>query len=220
MAQVIREKCRAEGAAVTFVDAAHIAAAGQTLDGQRFDYGKLKGLAIPLLGAHQLRNAAVAVETIGALQTQGWDIPESALRQGLSNTCWVGRFEVMAHSPVFIVDSAHNPQGIQTTADTLQSLFPGQKFLFMFGVLADKDHAAMLDILMPIAKGFVTVTPADPRGLPAGELDFSRCNVPVTPCASVPEGVQFAIGAASPEDVICALGSLSMVGQLRDCFIR
>ncbi|MCL1787161.1 MAG: bifunctional folylpolyglutamate synthase/dihydrofolate synthase [Defluviitaleaceae bacterium] len=219
VAGVIREKCKAESTAVTFVDDGDIVAQGQSLDGQRFDYGSLKGLEIPLLGKHQLHNAAVVIETVKALRGRGWHISDDALRCGLQKTQWPGRFEVMRRDPVFIVDSAHNPQGVQSTLDTLRVLFPSQKFVFLFGVLADKDYAAMLDILMPFAACFITVTPSDPRGLPAAELNFCACNVPVTPCETIAKGVQFAIETAEPKDVICALGSLSMVGQLRECLL-
>jgi len=217
VAEVIRKKCKAQGTGVTFVDDSEIVATKQDLEGQTFEYGDLTSLQIPFIGAHQLRNAAVAIETAKALRRQGWSISDNALRKGLKKTLWPGRFEVMKRSPVFIVDSAHNPQGIQTTIDTLHALFPNKKFLFLFGVLADKDYKAMLDILIPYASGFITVTPNDPRALPAEMLNLRGCNV--VQCESIAQGVKLAIEMSGENDIICALGSLSMVGQVRECLM-
>ena len=215
--RVIRTKCEEQNTEVTFVDESAIAAAGQSLEGQTFDYNGLKNLQIPLMGAHQLRNATVAIETVKALRGRGWIISDDALRIGLNKTLWPGRFEVMKRNPIFIVDGAHNPQGIQTTIDTLHTLFPDKKCLFLFGVLADRDYEAMIDIIIPYAKGFVTVTPNDPRALPAEELNLRGCNV--VNCKSIAQGVKLAIEMSGEDDVICSLGSLSMVGQVRECLL-
>jgi len=215
--RVIRTKCEEQNTSATFVDDNTIVATGQSLDGQHFEYNGLKNLTIPLLGAHQLRNAAVAIETVDALRQQGWNISDDALRNGLKKTLWLGRFEVMKRSPIFIVDSAHNPQGIQTTVDALRMLFPDKKFIFLFGVLADKDYEAMLEILIPYASCFITVTPDAPRALPAGELNLGRCNA--VHCETIAQGVKRAIEMSGEDDVICSLGSLSMVGHVRECLL-
>jgi dihydrofolate synthase/folylpolyglutamate synthase len=215
--EVFRLRCASENTELVLVDSNAIVDREQNLEGQFFDYKDVKNVSIPLLGRHQLNNAAAVIETVWALQKKGWRIPEEALRNGFAKTKWLGRFEVMRRDPVFIVDSAHNPQGIQTAVDTLCALFPGKKFLFLFGVLADKDHKAMLEILKPYASGFVAVTPEDPRALPAEELDFIGFDKPVTLCASIAQGVQHAINISRQTDVICSLGSLSMVGRIREC---
>ena len=215
--RVIRMKCGEQGTKVTFVDDSAIVATGQGLEGQRFEYDGIKNLNIPLLGTHQLRNAAVVIETAKALCERGWNISDEALRNGLKKTLWPGRFEIMKRNPVFIVDSAHNPQGIQITVDTLCMLFPEKKFIFLFGVLADKDYEAMLEILIPYASRFITVTPNDPRALPAGELHLGGCDAIY--CGSIAQGVKLAIEMSGEDDVICSLGSLSMVGQVRECLL-
>jgi dihydrofolate synthase/folylpolyglutamate synthase len=214
--RVIRNKCMEQGSGVIFVDDASIAAAEQSLEGQTFAYNAINNLSIPLLGRHQLCNAAVAIKTSQALRERGWSITEDALRNGLKNISWPGRFEVIKRSPVFIVDSAHNPQGVQTAVDTLRSLFPGKRLLFLFGVLADKDHQAMLDILVPQASRFITVMPDSPRALPTSELNFDGKDIAVTPCASVEQGIERALELAEDDDVICSLGTMSMVGRIRE----
>ena len=214
--QVIRMKCKEQSGRVTFVDNDAIKAIAQSLECQSFEYCGIKNLSIPLLGSHQLYNAAAVIETVHALRERGWNISDNALRNGFKKTSWPGRFEIVKHSPVFIVDSAHNPQAVESAVDTLCMLFPKKKFLFLFGVLADKDYQTMFDILILHASRFITVTPDNPRGLQADKLNFERCIVPIDTCESVEQGVRFAIESSDEDDIICSLGSLSMVGQVRE----
>jgi dihydrofolate synthase/folylpolyglutamate synthase len=218
--RVIRNKCAEQGTEVTFVEDALIPAVGQGLEGQTFEYKGIKDLLIPLLGKHQLYNAATAIEASRVLKNRGWSISEDALRTGLRKTSWPGRFEIMKREPAFIVDCAHNPQGVQTAVDTLRTLFPDKKFLFLFGVLADKDYKTMLAILIPHASRFVTVTPPDPRALPAEELNSECGGITVTPYETIRQGVEYAMASSERGDVICSLGSLSMVGQIRECLLE
>jgi len=217
--RVIREKCIKMNSAVSFVEKENISLVESNLDGQSFIYCDVKDLKIPLLGEHQLRNAAVAIETVKILRERGWKISEIALKNGLNSTSWPGRFEVMRKKPIFIVDVAHNPQGIQATLDTLQKVLPFKKPFFIFGVLADKDYEKMAELLAPHAKKLILVTPENPRALPATELQ--KCikdlniSTETTVCETIAQGVKFAIETAESNDVICALGSLSMIGLIR-----
>jgi len=220
--KVIREKCKAHNMQVSFVDKNAVVAISQNLDGQHFDYGDFKDIAIPLLGKHQLLNAAVAIAAVCALRERGWNITEGVLRGGLQKTKWPARFEVMRRNPVFIVDGAHNPQGMQMAVDNLFAMFPNKRFLFLFGVLTDKDYKKMTEILIPHASHFFVVTPDSERALSAEELSAHLKQQGVaetTICENVEDGVQFAFETAGKDDVICALGSLFMVGQVRECLL-
>jgi len=221
--RVIREKCKANNTHVSFVDKNSVILTSQNLDGQYFEYGAFKDIVIPLLGKHQLLNATVAIAAIYSLQERGWNISESAIRDGLKKTKWPARFEVMQRDPVFIVDGAHNPQGVQMAVDNLCAMFPDKKFLFLFGVLTDKDYKKMTEILIPHADHFFAVTPDSQRALPAEDLAthlkqhvfVNSENIVI--CDSVENGVKLALEVAGKDDVICALGSLFMVGQVREC---
>ena len=91
----------------------------RSLAGQRFDYKEEKDLTLHLLGEHQLRNAALAIETVGVLREKGWNIPERALREGLSAARWEARFELLRTDPPVIADGAHNPQCVEALARSL-----------------------------------------------------------------------------------------------------
>jgi len=221
VADVILDKCGEQNARVTFADVNKIRAVRQNLNGQQFEYNGIKNLTIPLLGEHQLRNAAVVITTIDALQERGWHITEDTLRNGLQKTFWPARFEVMRRDPVFIADSAHNPHGVNAVVNTLTSLFPGKKITFLLGVSADKDYPEMIRLLIPCAKRFFTVMPNSSRALPAEDLaaHINKYNVDVIFCESIESGVNRALEVSDNNDVICALGSFFMIGGVRECLL-
>jgi dihydrofolate synthase/folylpolyglutamate synthase len=106
--------------------------------------GSYERLREPLLGMHQAENAALAVAAIDALRSRGWDISNGALRDGLARTRWPGRLEVIARNPVFLVDGAHNPAGLERAVDTVATLATGRPLVVVFGAMKDKDLPAML----------------------------------------------------------------------------
>ena len=219
---VFEQVCRERGASLHQPDFSAIVPGEFSLDGQSFSYGDLHDLRIPLAGEYQMRNAAVVLETVKVLQAKGWHITEENVRRGLANTRWPARFEVLRRDPVFIVDGGHNPHGIRATARSLERLFPGRKFTFVTGVMADKDVESILGLIVPLADQFFTVRPDNPRAMSAEELArrISAMGVKATPCGSVAEGVRQAIQAEGPHGVAVALGSLYMSGEVRVCFGR
>ncbi|MCL1845122.1 MAG: bifunctional folylpolyglutamate synthase/dihydrofolate synthase [Defluviitaleaceae bacterium] len=241
--RVLREKCAEMDAAVTFVSEAEICSRGNVSeaerfleagngagngagnesgnesgndfpDGQKFYY-RGENFTVSLLGEHQLRNAAVVIETVEILRARGWEISEKALQNGLRETVWPGRFEVLRRDPVFIVDTAHNPQGVAATLATLEKIAPGVHPIVIFGVLEDKDFIEMARLLSDfVPEKFVLVTPENPRALPASELKKYVTGDAVV-CESIAEGVAHTFEIAEFYSVIIALGSLSMIGKIR-----
>ncbi|MCL2350498.1 MAG: bifunctional folylpolyglutamate synthase/dihydrofolate synthase [Defluviitaleaceae bacterium] len=214
---VIREKCFDVGSRMQFIDKNDIKPIFFSRTGTRFDYADVRDLSLSLLGKHQLLNAASAIETAKALSAAGWEISNKALRNGLAKAKWPGRFEVVHDKPVFILDAAHNEQAAQVTVKTLKRLFPNQKITFIYGVLSDKNYEEMTALLVPIAKTFYTVTPNNPRALLARDLAIHIlfAGGTATACDSVKEGVKQALEASGDDDIICALGSLYILGQVR-----
>ena len=217
---VFEEVCAQRSAKLHKADFSAIVPGPFGLDGQSFSYGAWKDLQIPLVGVYQMRNAAVVLETVQVLRGKGWHISDAAVASGLKNTRWPARFEVLRRDPVFIVDGGHNPHGIRATAESLQRLFPGKKFTFVTGVMADKDVESILGLIVPLADQFFTVRPDNPRAMSAEELaDRIRAmGAKATPCESVAAGVARAVEAEGKDGVACALGSLYMSGDVRACF--
>ena len=217
--KVIRQRCEAVGAALRIADFSAILPEFDSLEGQVFSY-KGEAYAIPLLGAHQRKNAAVVVETVEALRGRGWKLPHEDVEHGLYAVSWPARFELVSEEPYFVVDGGHNPQCAQTVAENLKNYFPGCRRVLLIGVLADKDYKSLSEILAPEADAFVCVTPNSDRALPAPELaeELRRFGKPVTVCGSIREGVSAAIDAAGRDGMVCAVGSLYMAGEIRACF--
>jgi dihydrofolate synthase/folylpolyglutamate synthase len=107
----------------------------------------LSDLRIRLLGRHQLTNATTAVAILWDLSAQGVEIPEVALRTGLAQARWPGRFEVLNQRPWLVVDSAHNADSAMKLRSALAEWFPRpprDRLALVFGASADKDIDGML----------------------------------------------------------------------------
>ena len=220
-AEAVFEKVAAEQHSALFrPDYSQLIPGDFNLDGQSFSYKEWKDLRIPLVGLYQLNNAAVVLTAVDVLRQRGWEISDDAVRSGLRNTRWPARFEVLHRNPVFIVDGGHNPHGIRATAESLQRIFPGQKFVFVTGVLADKDVEHILGLIVPLARRFYAVTPPNPRAMQADVLAqrIRAMGADAVPCDTIPQAVQSAMDFAGPEGVACALGSLYLSGDVRNCF--
>ena len=158
------------------------------------------------------------VAAVDALTAKGWKVSEQQLRDGLKHVSWPGRFELLRKKPVFFVDGGHNPQCMAALAKNLEQYLSGRRLVGLTGVMADKDYSEMYKTMEPYFSAFVTVTPENPRALPAEKLAemLVQFGKPVTACASVCEGVQKAMELASGEnDAVVAFGSLYMVGDIR-----
>ena len=212
---VVERVCREQGVPLWMTAAPQVLSAG--LEGQTFSYGDRGPYHIALLGEYQVHNAAVVLETVGVLRRRGWEIPEEAVLRGLDRAKWPGRMELAWYSPNIILDGGHNPQCMEALGRALRELYPEKKIIFLTGVLADKDWRAMMEELLPLAKEFYTITPDSPRAMPAGELAayLEKRGVRAVPCETVWDGLDQALAASGPQDVICACGSLYMIGEVR-----
>lgn len=218
--RVFAETCAARGCALRTPDFSAISPGRFDLDGQFFSYKGWEDMSIPLVGRYQMNNAAVVLETIGLLREKGWNISDDHVREGMRLTRWPARFEILRRDPVFIVDGGHNPHGIRATAESLERLFPGRRITFVTGVMADKDVESILGLIVPLAARFFTVKPNNPRAMDAGVLAerIRALGVDAIPCDSVADGVKRAVEDVGEDGVACALGSLYMSGEIRECF--
>lgn len=217
--QVIRDRCAGQAISLTVPDFEQLMPHSSTLGGQLFDFAGRSVLYLPLLGAHQLHNAAVVLTVLDRLTVRGWNIPEAAIREGLAKTAWPGRFEVLTHDPLVLLDGGHNPQCMQALHQAVRDYLPNQRLIVLTGVLADKDYDAMYDETAQLASSFVTVTPPNPRALPAADLAafLQKYGKPVTVCETVEAGVSAALAQAREQTAaVLAYGSLYMAGIIRE----
>ena len=215
--EVILRRCAETGAHLTEVDFSALRNVELSLNGAEFDFGARENLRVSLAGAYQVRNAALAVTVLEVLREKGWDISEEALRRGLESARWAGRFEVLGRNPVFLLDGAHNAHGMRAAVESLKTLLPERKPVFVLGVLADKDTETMLDLIAPLAERVFAVRPKSPRAMETEELCrlLAERGVPAVPCPTVEEAVASAVAEAGETGAVCALGSLYMSGAVR-----
>lgn len=197
-------------------DSIHQTAHG--LEGQVFDWGRFSQLQLPLMGEHQLHNAAVALTAVTALQNRGWKLTDDHIRAGLAAVQWPGRFELLQRDPLFIADGGHNPQCIEALVGNIREYLAGRELTVLTGVLADKDFHCMYANVVPFVREFVTVTPGNPRAMSSDDLAtyLAQFGKPVTACATVAEGVNTAIRQAGKAGAVLCYGSLYMLGEVKE----
>ena len=218
---VIARVAKEQNAPLMVVDLSRLKVEGGDLDAVTFDFDGLDG--IPSAPHRQLSAEKRRPRHHGppCAAGQGWNIPDSAIRTGLEQVSWPGRFELLRHSPAFLLDGSHNAHGMRATVQSLRDRFPGQKFVFLLSIMADKDVDEMLALLLPLAKRFVTVAAHTPRAMPAETLaEHIRARGGKAEAAEdIPAGVARAVelGGDGP---VCALGTLYFSGDVRQAFAR
>ena len=214
---VILDTARAIGAPATVCDTP-AEAKSLTLDGSLIDTDGVTDIRLPLLGAHQLYNAALAVKAAHLLSEHFPTVTDGSIRDGIAAAKWSGRFEILSRLPLVIFDGAHNLDGIKSARASVEGYF-NKKIVILTGVLADKEYEAMADELAKIASHAVTVTPENPRALGAKEYAevLGARGINAQPTDSVETGVRTALALAKEEDApLVCLGSLYLYREVSE----
>ena len=200
---------RKKHAELTEVDFSRLKYEGGSLDAVEFDFDGLTDVHLPLIGSYQPRNAALGYHGSAGDAHPWLEHPENAIRTGLETVSWPGRFELLRHAPAFLLDGSHNAHGMRATVQSLRDRFPGQKFVFLVSIMADKDVDQMLSLLAPLAVRFVTVAAHTPRAMPAETLaeHIRAYGCRAEAAASIEAGVARAVELGG-EGPVCALGTL------------
>ncbi|MDF1500327.1 MAG: bifunctional folylpolyglutamate synthase/dihydrofolate synthase [Anaerolineales bacterium] len=177
---------------------------------------------IPLLGYHQVINAAVAYAALQSGKTNGILLSEEHIKQGFKQVDWPGRFQIISRRPLLIVDSAHNRDSALKLRLALEDYFPGQPVTMIFGASADKDIAGMLAELLPRVSRIVVTQADHPRAEEPeliAELAHSH-GFRVQVIRSMDEALSWAIKQARPGEVILAAGSLFIAAEAIEAWDR
>jgi len=189
-----------------------------SLRGRRKYYEKL---FIPLLGRHQLVNAATAVAAAEVLMDLGVSLNGDVVRLGLARTRWPGRMEIVSQKPLVIIDGAHNYDGARCLRQALEEYFPGRSIVMVIGMLGDKERALVAAELAGVARAVVVTRPDNPRASNWRELaeEVRNYTSEVYLLEDTGEAVRKALALAGPEEVILVTGSLYMVGGAREVIL-
>lgn len=229
---VIEERCREQRVPLWRFGReirARIACGGA--DGSTFDLRTperwLRAVHLPLRGAHQVMNAALAVAAADAFaRATGRPLAGDDVRDGLAGLQLAGRLELMQRAPRVLLDGAHNALEARRLAQALrdQELREGQRLHLVVGILADKDQAAMVRALASVASTVVVTQPplAERTGDPEPMIERFRAalggaNVAFEP--SHERALDRTLDMARREDVVCVTGSMYLVGAARERWV-
>ena len=175
-------------------------------------------LTIPLLGEHQVENAAVAVSAIWALMERGVQISHQSIVKGMAQVNWPGRLQILRRKPYVIVDGAHNVDSSKKLMRALKQYFPFKRLLLIFGASSDKDLGGIVAELAPYPDKTIIVRAHHPRAVNPETLvsEFARYGAKAEIVEEVPEAVESALSQANPDDLICATGSLFVVAEVME----
>lgn len=188
---------------------------------QYFSYQKYKNLEMAMLGVHQYENAAAAIPAAEIFLKDRGISDEKAeyyIREGIKKTRWEGRMEILSREPFFMVDGAHNGNGVAALAESLRTLFPGEKFHFVMGVMADKNYEEMIEELLPLALDFKTVTVESERALAAQELSEKIRAKGICDAGLLHSFDELMPGRLDVAHKTIAFGSLYFVGEIEKYF--
>jgi dihydrofolate synthase/folylpolyglutamate synthase len=214
-AEVIRETCQRKGARLVSVGS-DIAwrKLDSNLSGQSLEVQGTKGsyrITIPLLGAHQLQNAAAAV---AALEILG--LPRKGIESGLAKTNWPGRLQILRRRPLLVVDGAHNRDSASKLKEALKEYFHFDHLILIIGTSADKDVSGIIEELAPLANSVIVTRSRHPRATKPEVLvgEFARVGVKAEVAEDIARAAAKALKRAGRKDLICATGSLFLVGEM------
>jgi dihydrofolate synthase/folylpolyglutamate synthase len=232
-AQVLLEKAKEVGVPFRFegvefgVESRTVAVGGQMVTIQGIA-GRYPDLLVPLHGAHQAQNAAVAVAALEAFFGGEKELGFDVLQEGFAAATSPGRLEVVRTAPTIVVDAAHNPDGIKASAAALQEAFTFTRLVPVVGVLKEKDAEEVLrqlkESLGDMAEGYCFTQSNSPRAVPAAELaelaidlGFGEDNVHVE--EKLDDALEWAVERAEANEdlsgAVLVTGSITLVAEAR-----
>jgi dihydrofolate synthase/folylpolyglutamate synthase len=180
--------------------------------------GKTIWVETSLVGRHQLRNIALAIATAVELAGQRFPITADSIEQGLRETAWPARFQVIARTgaePEYVLDVAHNPAGAWALRSTLSTYYEGRRLIVVFGAMRDKAIREMAEVLFPLAERVIATSAANPRSASPREIGEAagRIEIEIEPSADVEAAIKRARRLAGTEGVVVVTGSIYVVGE-------
>jgi dihydrofolate synthase / folylpolyglutamate synthase len=178
----------------------------------------------PLVGRHQFRNIALAIATAEELARFGFKVTARQIEQGIRETHWPGRFQVVlagehcttynAHYNV-VFDVAHNPAGAWALRSAISETFPDREITLVFAAMRDKAVQEMADILFPLAARVIVTHIESPRAASVEELQRagSRSGAEMFPEPNTDAALSRAFKLSLADGIVVVTGSIFLVGE-------
>ena len=163
---ILEAEAEKQHARLYTADVSKVTVETETLKEIRFDHPGLGTVKTRLTGTYQVENCCLAITVLKEIL----GIADRIIIDGIKNTVWPGRFEVIGEQPLFIIDGAHNEDAALQLSASVEKYFTNIPITYIIGVLADKEHKKVLEAMLPYAGATFTVTPDNPRAMKAEEL--------------------------------------------------
>jgi dihydrofolate synthase/folylpolyglutamate synthase len=176
-------------------------------------------LFLPLYGAHQAQNAAVAIAAVESFLGDGTQaLKHDLVEHGLAESTSPGRLQLIGTEPTVLVDAAHNPAGAQTLAAALPAFFDFDELAFVVGILRDKDAKGIVDAFAPLASRIFVTQSHSERAAPFEELAEhieSWTHESVSSYDELPDAIEAARAwaAEQPRRAVIVTGSITLIGE-------
>ncbi|WP_136805148.1 bifunctional folylpolyglutamate synthase/dihydrofolate synthase [Desulfosediminicola flagellatus] len=199
----------------------------------------ISGLKCSMRGAYQRENASLVIAVLQLLNNKGFTITEDNLRSGLASVIWPGRLEYIVLEKAsrkqiaakdrgesvcvrYLLDGAHNPAGLKNLSMTLADEYSYKKLIVVWGAMIDKDIAAGLSSMLPLADTLILTTPIGERSAEPEQLAAflpEELQTEVVLVRDVAEALRQAEQKATEDDIIVVAGSLYLVGAVRKILV-
>lgn len=214
--QILREVSTERNAKFIVADGAEIATAMVGVGGIGYRHKKAGQIHLSMSAHYQIENSDLAITVC----MEVLNIRSEIIRKGIDKAKWPGRFEQISRSPFVVIDGAHNEDAAKKLAEVIRNYFTKQRITYIIGVLADKEHAKMLEVMLPYAHRIYTVTPPNKRALDGAVLAevVSNFGKEAVYCKSIREAAVLAVKDVrmGETEIIIAFGSLSYLAELKE----
>ncbi len=207
--------------------------------GRAFDGLEIKNLRSSRASLVQPENDSLAIAALQLLQKMGFVVSEEQIVNGIAEVQWPGRMEYFEQQyfPAaglsstgnacgkklrYLLDGAHNPDGVKNLAETLASKFFYKKLIVLWGSMIDKDLSTTLGAISPLADTLIFTRPAGERAAAPQQLKefLAETEKSLVLCIdNIPQALTAAQDAASEEDLIVVGGSLYLLGEVRQLLL-
>lgn len=177
-------------------------------------FGNYKNLSVPLIGRHQVINAATSIGIIEILTFYNILISKLEIKKGLSRTRLEGRIQIVRKRPFVIIDGAHNKDSAKCLKQTIKENFSYKKLFLIFSVFQDKDIKGILKELSPIGDVIILTKVKSKRVVEATLLiQYLKRYKNIVVCDNIERAIKYALKVAKACDLILITGSFYLVGE-------
>ncbi len=216
--RIIRRQCEKLDAPFYSLDPDDFVFHGEKMSLDYKDNGLgIRNLRPSLVGGCQLRNSALVVKAAAILNGSGLRISKRAIGEGISNTNWPGRFQILKYKrkPTHVFDVCHNTAGVKAFVESFKLVFPDRKARLLTGFVKRKEHQKMLDQLATVTADYSLVPLKTGRSTDLKELvgSVNWRGVPVRRFGSLKTAYFKLLQSSAPDDIIVVIGSHYLVGE-------